>query len=268
MTIAADKGELIEMPNGSKLYYVDADHSYWRCKEDGGRGRRLTGVTTVVKPCDWKPDGLMKWAVRLSLEGVVRGFQGDHVPDDPFVLQARLQNMRLDWESIRDDAGTRGTNVHEQVLHALARGEEIPDLDDLTDEERGYGQAVMKWWFDRKPKVLQAEQVVLSEDLGVAGRFDLRCEIEGMLNPVLVDAKTSNFIGAGAHAQIAGYAHLAEQSGFGDSNTLLVLQLRDDGSYRELPVCADRDDFMAAVQVYRRVGRINAAAYKERKRAA
>lgn len=263
-TTAPSKGELIELPSGDRLYFVEEDHSYWRCKPDGSRGKRLTGVTTVVKPLDFWPDGLMKWAVRLSLEGVVRGFTGEQVPDDPYVLQERLQTMELDWESIRDAAGTRGTNVHVRVLHALATGGEIPDLDDLSDEERGHGQAVMKWWRDRRPKVLQAEQIVLDEENGVAGRFDLRCEIDGRPGVTLVDLKTGNYLSAAAHAQLAGYSYLAEKSGLGESSTLLILQVRDNGDYREIPVCAEPDDFLCAVKTYRSAGRINGAAKRAR----
>lgn len=257
-----DKGELITLPNGTRCYYKDADHSYWRCKPDGGRGKRLTGVSTVCAPLDWKPDNLMRWVSSLTLEGVTRAFAGQEVPSDPHELLTRLRALSLDWESIRDEAAERGTNVHEDMLHALATGEDIPDLHELPPDRRGYGQAVMKWWFDHDPKVLQAEQVVLHEEEGFAGRFDLRCEIQGVTH--LVDLKTSGFIPTKAHAQLAGYDLGAIESGFGPSTCLVIVQVADDGTYRQLPVRAEHEDFLAAVRVYRAAGRIGGAAKKDR----
>lgn len=254
--------ELVELPNGTRCFYKDADHSYWRCKADGTRGTRLTGVSTVSAPLDFRPDPLLRWASRLTLEGVVRAFAGQEVPSDPFVLSARLADLNLDWESIRDEAGAGGTNIHAQVLHALATGGEVPNLDDLPPEQRGKGQAVMKWWLDHDPTVLQAEQVVLCEEHGFAGRFDLRCEIQGVIH--MVDLKTGGFIPTKAHAQVAGYDLGAIESGFGPSTCLVIVQVAEDGTYRQIPVHATHEDFLAAVRVYRAAGRIGGAAKRDR----
>lgn len=265
----ADVGELIELPNGTRVYYVDEAHAYYRCKPNGDRGRRLTGVSTVCAPLDFKPDGLLRWAEKLTLEGVVRGFGGQEVPNDPHILRQMLDTSGLRWEQIREEAAQRGTNVHVQMLHALATGDEIPNLDDLPDEQRGYGQAVMAWWLARKPEVIYAEQVVLSEEHGFAGRGDLWCRVtRGVIAPELwlLDAKTSGFISAKAHAQIAGYDLGAIASGLteGPADRLVILQLRDDGTYREITSHASHDDFLAALTVYRAAGRINGAAKKDR----
>lgn len=262
--VIPDGNELIKLPSGARLYYQDDNHSYWRCNPNGKRGRRLSGVSTVVKPLDFRPDNLMNWAVRLAYEGVSRAFAGEQVPDDPHKLRVRLTELRLNWESIRDDAATRGTNVHERMLHALALGGDIPSLDDLEPHERGYGQAVMKFWMDTRPNVLQAEQVVLSDELGVAGRFDLRAEIKELPGTTLLDAKTSAWIGATAHAQIAGYDQLAEECGIGESTHLRILQLRDDGTYALIPCFSDRSTFVDALKTYRNSGQINGQIQKFR----
>lgn len=266
-------GELIELPNGSALYYVDDNHSYWRCKPDGSRGQRLTGVSTVCSPLDFRPDSLMRWVEKLTLEGVARGFGGEAVPSDPHVLRQRLESKELRWEQIRDQAAQRGTDVHSLMLHALAKGDDVPDLDELPEEQRGYGQAVMKWWLDRKPQVLEAEQVVLSEAHGFAGRYDLRCVLSGGLEDgqtALVDLKTSGFVANKAHAQVAGYDLGAIESGISrvPSDVLLILQVAEDGTYREVRSCATHEDFLAALTVYRAAGRIGRDAGAARKAAA
>lgn len=272
-TATKDKGELISLPNGTQCYFVESDHSYWRHRPDGGRGRRLTGISTVCGPMDWKPESLMRWCSRLTLDGVARAFGGQEIPPDPYVLDQRLHEVNLDWESIRDEAAERGTNIHVQMLHALAMGGDIPDLDDLPEEQRGYGQAVMRWWLDREPEVLHAEQVVLDEELGFAGRLDLDCKVtRGVLAPErwIVDAKTSGFIPTKAHAQIAGYDLGAVTSGLAETpaDRLVILQLCPDGSYVEVTGQATADDFKAAVTVYRAAGRIGGAAKRERDKAA
>lgn len=266
-------GELITLPNDTRLYYVDENHSYWRCKPDGSRGARLTGVSTVCSPLDFRPDSLMRWVEKLTLEGVARGFNGEAVPADPHVLRQRLESKDLRWEQIRDQAAQRGTNVHALMLHALATGDDIPDLDELPDEDRGYGQAVMKWWLDRKPEVLEAEQVVLSETNGFAGRYDLRCVLHGGLEEgqtALVDLKTSGFVANKAHAQVAGYDLGAIESGIArvPSDVLLILQVSADGNYQEVRSCATHDDFLAALTVYRAAGRIGREAGAQRRAAA
>jgi len=253
------------LPSGAEVYYRDSNHSYWRGvkeKRDGtysGTGR-LTGVSTVCGPFDFRPDSLLYWAEKLTLEGVVRGFAGQSVPDDPYVLRSLLERQELRWEQIRDEAATRGTNVHKDMLHALATGETVPDLGDLPPERRGYGQGVMKWWLENSPDVLQAEQVVVDLDHGLAGRLDLRCEIKGEI--VLPDLKTSGFISTKAHAQVAGYDLGAISSGFGPSERLLILQVTEDGDYNEVPVQATHEDFLNGLAVYRGAGRINGAAKK------
>lgn len=247
-------------PNGSEVFYRDSDHSYWREAKPKAGGKwsgsgRLTGVSTLCGPYEFRPDSLLRWVERLTLEGVARGFQDQRVPGDPHVLRQMLQNNGLRWEQMRDKASTRGTNVHELMLNALARGEDVPDLSDLPPEQRGYGQAVMRWWLDRDPQPFQAEQVVASLEHGFAGRLDLRCTIKNALRPGIgiVDAKTSNYLSTKGAVQVAGYDLGAVTSGFGErAEWLMVLQVKEDGTYREVYVDATHEDFLLSLRLYRR----------------
>lgn len=255
-------------PNGTEVFYRDRDHSYWReCKPKRGGGLsgsgRLTGVSTLCAPMDFRPDSLMRWVERLTLEGVARGFNGKTVPTDPYMLRQMLDNQGLRWEQIREDAAERGTNVHQQVLHALASGKEVPDLSQLPAEQRGYGQAVLKWWVDRAPVPTHAEQMVFSDQHGFAGTLDLRCTINDPLRQGVgvVDAKTSSFISAKSLVQPAGYDIGVVDSGLGEkAEWLMILQLNEDGSYREVWSPATHEHFLNALAVYRNSGELNKAA--------
>lgn len=272
------KGERIDLPRGVSLYYVDDDHSYWRCKPDGSRGQRLTGVTTVVKPLDFRPDNLMKWAANLNCDGVaelaagaIDGTDPEQLPDvlDWLLtgdgIRAALEESERTWQHLRDKAGKRGTNIHVDVLVALAVGKKVPDLAKFTDEERGYAQGVMRFWREHRPTPTHIEQIVCDPDIGVAGRFDLRAKVAGRDGVGLIDLKTGGYISEGAHAQVALYDHLAGVCGVGETDWQAILRVDAEGGYELIDVQADHEDALLAVDVYRRAGRIGREARKARK---
>lgn len=264
------------MPNGQTVYYRDSDHSYWSdvtLKSDGtvsGRGR-LTGVSTIVAPFDWRPDNLMKWSARLNGEGVAilaaDALSLDDADDMRSALRwlesgdsiwSALQDGNLLYSQARDDAAKRGTNVHKHALQALAEGRPVPDFAELTDEEAGYARGVMAFWHECEPVPILAEQVVCDTGLGVAGRLDLVATIDG--KRALVDCKTSGFIPVKHHTQLAGYDHCLAASGFAACDSHLILQVGPDGSYSLVTGVANSSDFLAAVEVYRRAAAIKRTA--------
>lgn len=281
-----------ELPDGSVVFYRDSDHSYWRdIKPNGDRWSgtgRLTGVSTVVAPLDFRPDNLMKWAAKLNGQGVAIlakvGLDCIDLDDMRSSLSwlesadsiwQALVESGLTFEQLRDDAATRGTNVHKHALHALATGAPVPAFDRLTEEEAGYARGVMAFWHECEPEPLQAEQVVFSDRLGVAGRFDLRARLTGVYNgqsflgaTCLIDAKTSGYIAAKQHGQLAGYDLLAQECGIGASDRLLILQVTPEGGYELIDAAATGDDFEDALRVYRASGRISKVARGAAKAAA
>jgi hypothetical protein len=281
-----------EMPNGTVVWYRDSDHSYWRDVKRNGQGwsgtGRLTGVSTVSAPLDFRPDNLLKWAARLNGEGIAilasDGLGCDDVDEmraslawlmSADAIWQALEDSELTFEHVRDRAAKRGTNVHKHALHALATGAPVPAFDRLTEEERGFARGVMAFWHELEPDPLQAEQVVWSERLGVAGRFDLRARLNGIYGgqsmlgaTCLVDAKTSGFISNKHHGQLAGYDLLARESGIGESERLLILQVDADGGYELLDAAATHEEFEDALRVYRAAGRIGKVARAARLKAA
>lgn len=270
--IANNGIEQCDVPNGTVFFYRDSDHSYWRelaPKKDGtisGKGR-LTGVSTVVGPMDWRPDNLMGWAAKLELDGVCQLMRLDGVAvsfDSAESLRDSLKDHGLTWRDVREQAAYRGTNVHQHAMHALAKGKQIA-FDELTREERGYAQGVAGFWLDHEPDVIAAEAAVCDLELGVAGRLDLLCRIGGEV--LIVDAKTSGYLSAKFSAQLAGYAMLAQVSGYEAPTGGAILQVREDGTYRLVRVPLDHADFTAALEVYRREAEIKKQLRKAEKEA-
>lgn len=272
MSTAIDTGfERHDLPSGATVYYREHDHSYWRdtrYEGDTWRGTgRLTGVSTVVGPFDFRPDPLMSWASRLTLEGVAALAAEGLSLEEPDDIRAALcwlesgsaagnalRDASLTWQDIRETAASRGTNVHKHGLHALATGSAIPDTDAMTLEEQGYNRGVIAFWHEREPEPEHSEMVVADLEPGIAGRLDLICRMGS--KRVLLDCKTSGFISNRQHVQIAGYDRCADRSGFGKTDDQLILQVTPDGQYHLLPVQATWQDFEDAITVYRSAARI------------
>jgi hypothetical protein len=257
--------EVHTMPDETEVWYRESDHSYWRSRKikpdgtEGGTGR-LVGVSTVVAPLDFRPDGLLSWAARLTCEGVASlSRAGDAPPawlESGESINGALMVANLTWQHLRDQAATRGTNVHLRDLHALARGAAVPDFAALTEEEQGYARGVLAFWHEHEPYPFESEQVVWSATHGVAGRFDLRCLLDGEV--VLLDAKTANssFVPAKHHGQLAGYELLARECGIGPSARQVMLRVDAEGGYELIDSTAGPEDFLAALTVYRASARI------------
>jgi hypothetical protein len=266
------------LPDGSTIYYdPDPAHAYYgeikpSKTATGGysftRSSRLTGVSTIAKYLDASVDPLMHWAVGLDHVGIAELVEqsmkahGDLTwLTNPKAIDAKLREAKATWSDVRDRASVRGTNVHERIFLALATGSAPPSLADLSEDERGYGQAAFAWWRDRKPSPVMAEQVTACFDKGFAGRFDLLADVErerfdrelpgdDVLDVrVLVDAKTRE--GGKArksdHVQLPGYEDSNIACGIGPSDAQLVLILMPDGTYREEWCVGTREDFYAAL---------------------
>lgn len=271
-TTEIEGGERIDLPDGSRVWYFDEDHSYWLCKEDGGRGKRLSGVTTVISPFDSdysSKQNLLKWAARTNGIGVAQlaaeGLSLEDVEDMRSALGwlgsadsiwTELEEAKLTFEDVRDKASKRGTNVHEMALAELGRGRPVPKFEGMTPEEIGYAKAVAAFWLDKSPDPDAVEQVVFSPEMFVAGRLDFLGGLGTREGRGVIDAKTSGFIGVKDHVQVAGYRMIAKECGFGDTDWGYILQLREDGTYRLIESVATPEQFKLGLDTYRAAGKI------------
>lgn len=293
------------MPSGAVVFYREGDHSYWPSikpkskkpdAEWSGCRPQLTGISTVSAPFDFQPDNLMRWAAKTNGVGIAQLVADTIAGLDPQLLSydvatafAWCDNERTIWQALeeaeltyadlKDRRAEEGTNVHKHALHALASGKPVPDYHELTEQEHGYAQGVADFWLAHMPEPLQAEQVVCSLELGVAGRLDLRCKLGALCgrpscpcrflipnrHAALIDAKTSGYIPNKHHVQVAGYEWCAKVSGIGASQAQWILQVDEDGGWELVPVRATADHFKTAVAAYRGAAEIGKAAEADRK---
>ena len=282
-----DKGLLVALPSGDRVYYVDEPHAYYLCKPNGSRGKRLTGVTTVAKVFDIDSSRLLNWAARTQCIGISKAWAAGGSTDwldGPNEIWAHLEALGLTFEDVRRLAGRVGHHVHEHAFEALGRGEQVPALAKMTLEEQGHAKGIQKFFLDHEPRSEQIEQIVFSPKLRCAGRLDFRGELSlcddescachkvvvDLPGPGIVDCKTGNYIFASDHVQVAGYRRLSEESGYGKVEWAMLLHTFANGEYELIKSEATVKHFELAVKCYRSVGEVNKLAKKawtERKKA-
>ncbi len=197
-------------------------------------GERLVNVTTATGI--YMKEALLGWVATETREG-------------------------RDWRETRDLASKRGTSTHDLILRMLIGR---ASLADLADEDRPFGQAGARWLFDRSPKVLDAERMVASPEHGFAGRFDLLAHLDGQRTRV--DFKTvTSWAYKRAQGkptdrklppffenvlQLSGYELAARESGYDESDQLLIVRLGPDGTYDETVVPYVPERFLCALAAY------------------
>jgi hypothetical protein len=145
--------------------------------------------------------------------------QGKPVPSVTTILEAYpkdagyfkwLKDAGNDADTIRDEAGRRGSIVHE-LTERYDRGEEVS----LLTGDGWPGYKMIEWsMFERyvdfstrfEPDHLMVEQNFVSLKLGYAGTIDRVMEVGGKC--YLVDIKTSNAIYDSYWLQLAAYREL------------------------------------------------------------
>jgi len=121
-----------------------------------------------------------------------------------------LKEVGSDADTIRDEAGRRGSIVHE-LTEKYDNGEECSFI-----TENGFPQYKMNEWsmFERyveftqtyNPNILLMEKHMISVDLGFAGTLDRVINLNG--KSMMIDIKTSNSIYPSYWLQLAAYNEL------------------------------------------------------------
>lgn len=281
------------LPNGEVLYKEQrGDNHYYHAElkasssAKGGysfvKTSTLTGVTTAAKHLDGDPGGLMHWAAERDQDGVARIVTADMDAGRSLdwlrsqdLIKARLHEEEATWEHERDRRAEQGTNVHHETVWKLATGQGA-NLKSLTDEERGFGQAVFRSFsaLGLLGKVRHAEQVTADLSNGIAGTFDVwagevqvgRLDCPNVRGPIpeairsrdtfrlLADYKTrdrSGKVRKSDHAQIRGYEYCNRTCGIESSDAQAVILALPDGEW-ELYWCdAERGDWLASMNACR-----------------
>ena len=229
----------------------------------------LPRVTEICGVLD-KP-GLQWWYAKLPVQAIARFYKEDpefaahlHDPDE---IHAYLKAKKATpwFESRR--AMDRGQYVHGALENYVKTG----NPGTLDPEFKGYVTAGMKWWDSTEREVVGVETTLYSLRHGYAGTADLlyrtipdgevvQAVAEGAARgpaPVptltIADWKTSKSDYDSHHFQLAGYAGAWEEmTGDPVAKTEIIL-LGEDGNFRVVEGRAGFDDFLAVLDVWKRV---------------
>lgn len=149
------------------------------------QGVTYPGLTTVLRVIN--KDALIRWASRLTAEAAV-----SQAADLPGLVERNgvkgVVDMLLNQsDKRRDEAGSRGTEVHE-LAEKMLKGEPLPPL---SEEKRAMLQGIAEWWARSGWRMRMTEALVVNPSMGYGGTLDLLAyDADGLT--VLADYKTSS----------------------------------------------------------------------------
>lgn len=128
----------------------------------------------------------------------------------PYQLIQWMKEMGSKADEIRDNAGRRGSTVH-QLTEDYDHGMDCTLLDDIgrpkySLEEWNMFERYVEFSENHKPEHIMIEQTIVSNKLKFAGTLDRVCIIDG--KRYLLDIKTSNGIYNSYWLQLAAYKEL------------------------------------------------------------
>lgn len=255
--------------------YDDKSHRYWI------DGEEVPSVSTILDETLPKP-ALTWWGFRVGMAAVVemcklgkvswpelvscdftrvkdaapQSHERWFMPNDKRRKKARtiLEHwaiiLKLHPNAIRDEAGTRGTSIHEALVQ-LGMGV-IPDVwgpdSPFPPADRPAVAGLVRWYVDQEPEFVVQEQIVASKKHGYAGRFDLIVRRPNG-NLAMVDLKTSKSMYPDSHfRQLKGYEIAWLENGGDPLDELVVLHVDHQGAYREYQVRCKPEHFLGCLE--------------------
>ncbi|HEX3803148.1 MAG TPA: hypothetical protein VHV75_09930 [Solirubrobacteraceae bacterium] len=231
-----------------------------QCKGSGEPGRsRLVSVTTLLEPITNK-GGLPRWYEARGIEGTVVAYQRGLIEPEVFpedVVEI-VRGAKLGAENARDNAATRGLNVHALLEEYMLTGNG-PRMGEHLPEHHGYIQSLCSWLLAKDPEPESVEQLVCSPVNRYAGRRDLVARVDG--RRIGYDAKTQENGGIylGAHLQVRLYEDAAVEIGDDPCDDLAIVVFAANGEWREMECQATAGTAHAALTYYGAVRPIESA---------
>lgn len=265
---------------GLKVDYDDAKHAYKL------NGEKVDSVTQILDKGEPKP-ALTWWGFRVGMAGVLRALAENHVslgaltawewepvispqrfPGHPDLEHRPGRNPRTQLEKlvvggmahspnhIKEEKGTLGTSVH-NAAEELGLTGRVPALDPFPESDRGYIQALARFWVDQDPEVELMEVIVASWTHRFAGRFDLIAKTPAH-GRARFDYKTAGGIYASNDVQMSGYdlaqAEMYATTGderFAPVDGSYLVHLMPTGAYEVVPATVNHADFLGELVAVR-----------------
>lgn len=250
------------------IEYDDANHKYWI------NHTPVESVTTILDTT-WPKPALTWWGMRVGLAAVVRLLQEGWISyptlmtsvydelitgipiDGPAIkrgpkmktqLEAAVIEQKLSTNHIRDAAADQGTLIHDSIT-IMGVEDKVPNILEFEPQQRGYVQALAKWWLEQEPEFLRQEIIIGHPEYGYAGRFDI--ETKGHAGRGLWDFKTSKGVYEAHFEQIDLYEAGCIRLGEDPHDVTGIIHLRPDGNYRVYTnPNPDHESALAAVNLY------------------
>lgn len=219
-------------------------------------GQVVPSVTQILGVLD-KP-ALPWWGMQIGVKGLLHLHQqGVEIPwDDDEGACKLLTEYKLTVNHVRDTAASRGVGAH-TGLEEWAQDGTVPRPSRFAPEDRGYAQALAKALIALRPEPEACEVIVGSAVHGFAGRYDLRCRIDGKL--CRLDLKTGKRVYDIALLQLAGYEVAALEMGEEPADRLLVLRLGQSGEFEVVESHATPEMFLGVKAAYDAMQALKAA---------
>lgn len=151
-------------------------------------GQRYPGWTGIGKSADDGAEGLITWATRKAVSGVL-----DQLEAIPALLEnnardevVKLLASRSAWD--RDKAAAKGTTIHDHADRIVSGLEP----QDVAPEHVKPVAAIAEWWRSCGWTRRLSEAYVVNPTLGYGGTFDLLGK-DGDGRTIMADFKTGRF---------------------------------------------------------------------------
>lgn len=196
-----------------------------------GEVTKPKGVTTILGQTLAKD--LMQWAADCACDYLREKL--------PVVTEADLTEAAKAYTVKRDAGGSTGTEAH-ALVEGYLKG--AATAANPSQEAQNAFKAFVKWYESTKPKVINVEEVIYSNEFKFAGTYDCMLEVDGKV--YLCDLKTTNasrkapngvyaenFIQLGAYALAHEEQRAYEVKNGGtdlrEINGLMVISAKKDG---------------------------------------
>lgn len=234
MTTAELTNKGFEFVEGTHKYYLD--------------GKPLTGVTTVLNVIA-KPM-LIGWAARMATEYVRDNLK------DLEELEAVLTEAVKAHARKKEDAGTKGTDIHAQLEELVKKA--IAETDgkipvETTSEDKQIAK-FLTWAKEKNVQFLESEKKMYSPTHWLAGTCDFTAYVSG--KKLVGDFKTMAKIWDRVpFFQTAAYRLMLEEMGEKDFEGSVIVNLPKNGAALEeaysFDYDTDKEAFLAALKLYR-----------------